>query len=116
MTKTKKIKTLKENFMFSKLYSKGKSFSSRTVAMYFLKNYIRDITKIGITVSKNRGNAVVRNRVKRKIRESYRSIYPFVKEGYIIVVVAKQACVNSSVADITADLHTLLKKAALLGE
>ena len=114
MEKTKKVITLKENHMFSRLYSKGKCVSSKTVAVYYMKNYAVDGTRVGITVSKARGGAVLRNRTKRKIREAYRSLHPFVKDNFFIVVVARQACVTASVADITEDLYFLLTKAALL--
>ncbi len=114
MNKSNKVQTLKENHLFSKLYSRGKSVSSKTLAVYSMKNFAANGTRVGITVSKNRGNAVVRNRTKRKIREAYRAMHPFVKENFLIVIVARQACVTASVADITEDLYKLLNKAALL--
>mgnify|MGYP005758520441 FL=1 len=114
MEKSKKVQTLKENHLFSRLYSRGKSVSSKTVAVYLMKNYAADGTRVGITVSKSRGNAVVRNRTKRKLREAYRALHPLVKENFLIVIVARQACVSASVADITEDLYNLLQKAALL--
>ena len=114
MEKSKKVQTLKENHLFSRLYSRGKSVSSKTVAVYSMKNYAADGTRVGITVSKSRGNAVVRNHTKRKLREAYRALHPLVKENFLIVIVARQACVSASVADITEDLYNLLQKAALL--
>lgn len=114
MEKTKKIQTLKGNHLFSRLYSRGKSVSSRTVAVYSMKNRAADGTRVGITVSKSRGGAVVRNRTKRKIREAYRSLHSCVKDDLLIVIVARQSCVTASVADITEDLYMLLNKAALL--
>lgn len=95
-------------------YRKGRCFSGRYVALYVLRNYEKKQTKLGITVSKNRGNAVKRNRVKRVIRESYRSFHPFIKEGFIIVIVAKQPCVEAHVSVVTSELEALLEKAALL--
>lgn len=102
--------------MFSRLYSKGKSHADRCVAIYYMKNYKEHTTRIGITVSKSRGKAVIRNRIKRRIREALRSLHPLMKEGYLIVVVARQASVTASYAEITESLYSLLKKAALLGE
>ena len=107
--------TLKENHLFSSAYRKGRCFSGKYVALYVLKNMReRDTNKLGITVSKSRGNAVKRNRTKRIIREAYRVFHPFVKEGHIIVIVARQPCVDAHVSVVTSELEALLSKAALL--
>ncbi|MBR4950815.1 MAG: ribonuclease P protein component [Clostridia bacterium] len=110
----KRIFTLKENHLFNRAYRKGRCFSGKYVALYCLKNQNRNETKIGITVSKNRGNAVKRNRIKRIIRESYRVFAPFIKEGNIIVIVARQPCVDAHVSVVTSELEALLEKATLL--
>ena len=115
MEKTRRIQTLKENHLFSRAYRKGRCFSGKYVALYVLKNSRdKDQNKLGITVSKSRGNAVKRNRVKRIIREAYRVFHPFVKEGYIFVIVARQPCVEAHVSVIVSELEELLSKAALL--
>lgn len=114
MNKTKRVISLKENHLFAKAYRKGRCFSGKYVALYILKNYEKSQNKLGITVSKSRGNAVVRNRTKRIIREAYRVFHPFVKEGYIIVIVARQPCVNAHLSVVTSELEGLLEKAALL--
>lgn len=115
MEKTRRIQTLKENHLFSRAYRKGRCFSGKYVALYVLKNNReKDLVKLGITVSKSRGNAVKRNRTKRIIRESYRIFHPFIKEGHIIVIVARQPCVDAHVSVVTSELEALLSKAALL--
>ena len=114
MNKPRRIQTLKENHLFARAYRKGRCFSGKYIALYILKNKEKDKIKFGITVSKNRGNAVKRNRVKRVIRESFRVFYPFVKEGHIIVVVARQPCVEAPVSVVTTEFEALLEKAALL--
>ena len=115
MEKTRRIQTLKENHLFSRAYRKGRCFSGKYVALYVLNNNRdKDQNKLGITVSKNRGNAVKRNRVKRIIREAYRVFHPFIKEGHIIVIVARQPCVEAHVSVVVSELEGLLSKAALL--
>ena len=115
MEKTRRIQTLKENHLFSRAYRKGRCFSGKYVALYVLNNNRdKDQNKLGITVSKNRGNAVKRNRVKRIIREAYRVFHPFIKEGHIIVIVARQPCVEAHVSVVVSELEVLLSKAALL--
>jgi len=114
MVKTRKILTLKENHLFGRAYRKGRCFSGKYVALYVLKNYKRDEKKLGITVSKSRGNAVKRNRTKRIIREAYRVFHPFIKEGHIIVIVARQPCVGAHLSVVVSELEELLSKAALL--
>ena len=113
--KTRKIYSLKENHLFSRAYRKGRCFSGKYIALYILRNNKeKNLNKLGITVSKSRGNAVKRNRVKRIIRESYRAFHPFIKEGYILVIVARQPCVEAHVSVVTSELGFLLEKAALL--
>lgn len=114
MEKSKKIHALKENHLFQKAYKKGKSAAASTVVLYAMKNYDKKTTLVGITVAKSLGNAVKRNRMKRKIREAYRSLHPFVKDGYIIVLVAKKACFDAHFTVIQEEIYALLKKAALL--
>lgn len=82
--------SITENHLFKKAYQKGKCRVSEYAAIYVLKNYRRTETRIGITVSKSRGNAVVRSRIRRVLRESVRPIYPELKKGYLVVVVARQ--------------------------
>jgi ribonuclease P protein component len=114
MNESQKIKTLKENHLFSKAYRKGRCFSGKYIALYVMKDYNKGAKRLGITVSKSRGNAVVRNRTKRIIREAYRVFHPFIKEGHIIVIVARQPSVGAHLSVVTSELEGLLEKAALL--
>ena len=108
-----KFPVIKENHLFLKIYGKGKSHVSDALAVYVLKNYDKRSTLVGFTVSKNRGNAVTRNRIRRRIREAYRILYPFITKGYLIVIVARQSCINYSSAELCEQLHAILRKAAL---
>ncbi len=110
------IKMLKENHLFAKAYRKGRCFSGVYLSVYALKNYDKEENLLGITVSKSRGNAVKRNHAKRLIREAYRAFHPFIKEGNIIVIVAKQNLIGASLSVITSEMEELLVKAALLDE
>ncbi|OGO88350.1 MAG: ribonuclease P protein component [Clostridiales bacterium GWF2_36_10] len=112
--KTKKVTSLKENHLFQKVYKKGKSYTSSTLAIYVLRNYNRKSTLVGITVLKNRGKAVIRNRIRRKIKEAYRILNPFIKEGFLIVIVARKACEEAHFTVIQDEMYALLKKASLL--
>jgi ribonuclease P protein component len=114
MNKTRRIYALKENHLFTRAYRKGRCFSGKYIALYVLNSSDKTKNKLGITVSKNRGNAVKRNRVKRIIRESFRVFHPFIKEGHIFVIVARQPCVGAHVSVVTSELENLLEKAALL--
>ena len=63
--------SLKKNDDFRNVYKKGKSFANRYLVMYVLENHT-DKNRLGISVSKKVGNSVVRHRVTRLVRESYR--------------------------------------------
>ena len=63
--------TIKQNYEFRRLYSKGKSCANAYLVVYCRKNRAGR-SRIGYTVSNKVGHAVVRNRIRRRLREIYR--------------------------------------------
>ena len=104
---------LNRNGMFQRLYSKGTSSSDKNIVVYFLPNRQRK-NRLGITVSKKTGTAVLRNRIKRLIKESYRLNEESIKTGYDIVIVARRNIINASYRDIAASLVKLTDKLGIL--
>ena len=102
--------------MFGKVYSKGVFRSSKGVVVYKLKNYERKNTLLGISVSKKRGNAVVRNRTRRIIKEAYRKMYARVKKGFVIVIAARQACTSYKSYEVEKELERLFDSLDLFAE
>ena len=62
---------LKKDSDFRKVYKHGKSFANRYLVMYILNNKSEN-SRIGISVSKKVGKAIIRNKVRRRIKEAYR--------------------------------------------
>lgn len=83
-----KIITIKENWEFKKQYSRGKSFVSPVIVIYVMKNRF-GVNRIGITTSKKTGNAVLRNRSRRVIKEAYRQLEPVIEKSYDFIFVAR---------------------------
>ncbi|MBQ9720285.1 MAG: ribonuclease P protein component [Oscillospiraceae bacterium] len=80
--------TLKKNHEFRRLYSKGSSTAAPCLVLYCRKTR-SPRSRIGFTVSNKIGNAVVRNRVRRRLREIYRLHEAEFRPGHDIVVVAR---------------------------
>jgi len=82
--------SLRSNRDFQKVYKSGKSFANKYLVMYVLENGT-DKNRLGISVSKKVGNSVIRHRVKRLIKESYRLHEGIFNSGLDIVVIARQS-------------------------
>ena len=105
--------SLKENRVFRRLYAKGRSAVSPTMVLYCRKNGRRE-NRLGLTTGTKLGHAVVRNRVRRRLREIYRLQEHRLSPGYDSVVVARVRAVYSRYAELERDFLRLAKKLQLL--
>lgn len=94
--------TLKKNHEFRRLYAKGKSAATATLAVYCRKNG-SGRNRIGYTVSNKIGHAVTRNRVRRRLREIYRLHEGEFRRGSDIVVVARMRAPSADYRRLEAD-------------
>lgn len=90
----KKAVTLKQNYEFRRLYSRGKSAVAPSMVVYCRKNGLGH-GRLGFTVSTKLGGAVLRNRARRRLREVCRLSGARLKPGYDLVVVARGRCLSA---------------------
>ena len=103
--------TLKLNYEFHRLYSKGKSAVTPCLVVY-ARHTKQKRNRIGFTVSTKLGHAVVRNRVRRRLREAYRLHEAEFAPGTELVIVARTRAAAASYAELE---HSLLSAAGKLG-
>ncbi len=109
----KYTESLKKNRDFKYIYKRGKSAVSPVLAVYARKTR-SEKNRIGITVSTKVGKAVVRNRVRRRIREAYRLNEARFEPGRDIIVVARVRAANSSFSEIEGSLLSLAENLGLI--
>ena len=107
-------KSLKLNHIFRRLYAAG-GHGNRFLVMYARKNRLGE-NRVGVTVSKKLGKAVVRNRVRRRLREVYRLHESRFLPGWDIVVVARGRAVDATFPELTKAYLGLAKKCGILRE
>ena len=99
---------IKKNEDFQSVYKKGKSVANRQFVIYRYDRQEAEHFRLGISVSKKLGNAVVRNRIKRTIRESFTRH----KEDIIaadFIVVARKPSADMSVEEVNKSLEHVMK-------
>ena len=104
--------SLKLNHIFRRLYATS-GHANGYLVLYRRPNRL-NTNRVGITASKKLGHAVVRNRVRRRLREVYRLNEELFAPGWDIVVVARSRCVNADFGKLTHAYLSLAQKAGIL--
>ena len=103
---------LRKNGQFRYVYKKGKGSACREISLGYVKG-----SKLlaGFAVSKKIGNAVTRNRVKRRLREAFRLELPCLKKG-MYVITAREPSAQADYQGLARSLKYLLRKQGLYQE
>ena len=109
----KRTMTVKENYEFRRIYAKGRSGVSPYLVVYVRPNR-RGRNRLGVTVSTKLGHAVVRNRVRRRLREIFRLNQGGLAQGYDMILVARTRAVGAEYREKTLDAPGRVE--ALMGE
>ena len=107
--------SLKRNKEFNRVYRKGKSAGARGAALVYCRARHASV-RVGFSVGKKVGNAVVRNKVKRRMREAFARQLPNVRPGFDLIFIARAEAKDEPFAVLSKTVVYLLSKAGLLIE
>jgi ribonuclease P protein component len=74
-----------------------------------------DQTRFGLATGKRLGGAVIRNRVRRRIREILRAMAPSFQPGWDVLIIARPAIVDADRDALAGALHRILRSGGVLG-
>lgn len=111
---------LRDNKDFRRAYARGRSYPAPIAVLYVSKRTGEEADaiparRIGFVVSKKQGNAVVRNRIKRRLRETMRLHIDDLRDGaYDLIFVARSRAKEASWSEIQACVEDLLRRGGVL--
>ena len=105
--------TLKKNNEFRRLYAKGRNAVTPTMVIYTRSNK-SGINRVGFTVTVKLGHAVVRNRIRRRLREIYRLHEGELRRGADMVIVARGRSADADYHRLERDFLSACGKLSLL--
>lgn len=100
---------LKKNRDFLKVYRKGTSKANPVLVLYILENR-EGFNRVGVSVSRKVGNSVIRNRVKRLVKEAYRKRMRDIKPGYDMVFISRIRAKDLSFQQIDKWMDDLIRR------
>ena len=105
--------SLKRNNEFRRLYNKGTSSATPAMVIYCRRNG-KQVNRLGITVSTKLGGAVRRNRIRRRLRETYRLNEDKLRRGFDVVIVARTGAYNAPWKSLNGEFRRICGKIGLL--
>ncbi|MBI1298250.1 ribonuclease P protein component [bacterium] len=106
---------VQENERFQEIRRRGRSYSEHRLVLCALPNDL-PYSRFGFSVSRRIGKAVVRNRIKRRIREAVRLRMGQIQSGWDVVFIARNPIRDADFHQIDAACARLLRRASLLEE
>lgn len=103
---------IKKDRQFRYIYSRGKSFANKRLVIYYIKNNDEKL-RVGISISKKVGKAVVRNRLRRLIKENIR-LNQNLKSGYSMIFLARVGADDLDFNTMKSSINHLLKRCDLI--
>ena len=109
----RRAQRLRHRREFAAVYRRGRPFRGALLVLRALPNS-RPESRFGFTAGQALGNAVVRNRIKRRLREAARSLP--VAAGWDLVINSRRGAAEANYWQLRADLEGLLARAGVLQE
>ena len=100
---------------FKRVRRTGRSLAHPLAVLISLRNEIA-ATRLGVSAARSIGNAVQRNRVKRRLREAWRSHMPEIASGWDVILIARPGAVDAEWDLLRKAIHDLLQRSGLLRE
>ncbi|MFT8872791.1 MAG: ribonuclease P protein component [Sporolactobacillus sp.] len=109
-----KMKRLRKDKDFQFVFKHGKSYANRQFVLYVLAQPEPSFSRFGLSVSKKMGNAVMRNHIKRLIKENLRHFADFIQLGNDYIIISRRPVRLLSYAEFQTCLKHVLKKAGVM--
>lgn len=104
--------TLKRHKEFRYTYARGRSQSLSLFTLVYAKSR-NETVRVGLSVSKRIGNAVQRNRAKRRMRAALTPFITHIAGGFNVIFVARQEVLTAPFSELSRQMETLLRRAEL---
>ncbi|SFT23438.1 ribonuclease P protein component [Paenibacillus sp. BC26] len=99
---------------FSRIYRNGKSFANSQFVVYWSRQLQADPLRLGVSASKKIGNAVVRNRMRRLVKEIVRGQKDRITGQLDLIVIVRKPAVGLELKELEKSMLHVLKRAGLL--
>lgn len=112
--KMKKTYRIKKNAEFQEIFKKGKSVANRQFVVYSFKRVDQENFKFGLSVSKKVGNSVIRNQIKRYLRQTLLELSDQIHKDVEFIIIARKPAATMNFADIKSSMIHVLRLAKIL--
>jgi ribonuclease P protein component len=99
---------------FAALQGRGTVRSHPLLSVRFLRTDL-ETTRFGLSTGRRLGGAVIRNRVRRRLREALRAMVPSFQPGWDVLIIARPALVDADHDALVGTLHRLLERGGVIG-